>query len=79
MIRSAKLVLTEELCVVQKEEFSITCYKCDTYTRQRPSIFIRDKPTLSSERISHKDHDRKGSAAKKTLVVGFERPGVKTN
>jgi hypothetical protein len=32
MIRSAKPVLTEDLCIVQKEGFSVTCYKCDTYT-----------------------------------------------
>jgi hypothetical protein len=30
--QSAKPVLTEDLCVVQKEEFSITCCKCDMYT-----------------------------------------------
>jgi hypothetical protein len=29
---SAKPVLTEDLCIVQKEEFSITCYMCDMYT-----------------------------------------------
>jgi hypothetical protein len=28
------------LCIVQKEEFSITCYTCDMY------IFIRDKLIL---------------------------------
>jgi hypothetical protein len=28
----AKPVLTENLCIVQKEEFSITRYMCDTYT-----------------------------------------------
>jgi hypothetical protein len=28
MICSLKPVLTEDLCVVQKEEFSITCYMC---------------------------------------------------
>jgi hypothetical protein len=32
MICSVKPVLTEDLCVVQKEEFSITCYMCDMYT-----------------------------------------------
>jgi hypothetical protein len=35
------------------------------YTWQRPSIFIRDKPILSSERMLHKDYDRKGSVAKR--------------
>jgi hypothetical protein len=29
---SVKPVLTEDLCIVQKEEFSITCYMCEMYT-----------------------------------------------
>jgi hypothetical protein len=29
-----------------------------------PSIFITDAPVFSSERIVHKDYDRKGSVAK---------------
>jgi hypothetical protein len=61
MICFAKPGVTEDLCVVQKEGFSVTCYMCDTYTLQRPSIFIRDKPIFSSERMLHKDYDRKGS------------------
>jgi hypothetical protein len=32
MICSAKPVLTEDLCVVQKQEFSITCYMYEMYT-----------------------------------------------
>jgi hypothetical protein len=32
---------------------------------KRPSIFIRDKLRLSSERKLHKDYDHKGSAKKK--------------
>jgi hypothetical protein len=39
-----------------------------------PSIFIRDKPIFSSERMSHKDYDCKGS-----LVVIVEGLGAKTN
>jgi hypothetical protein len=31
MICSVKPVLTEDLCVVQKEDFSITCYMCEMY------------------------------------------------
>jgi hypothetical protein len=44
-------------------------------------IFIRDKPILSSERMLHKDYDRKGSVAKKkkTLVLSLKRLGAKTN
>jgi hypothetical protein len=33
-------------------------------TFDNPSIFIREKPILSSERILHKDYDRKGSVEK---------------
>jgi hypothetical protein len=32
IICSVKPVLTEDLCVVQEEEFSITCYMCEMYT-----------------------------------------------
>jgi hypothetical protein len=32
IICSAKPVLTEDLCIVQKEEFLVTCYMCDMYT-----------------------------------------------
>jgi hypothetical protein len=32
MICFAKPVLTEDLYIVQNEEFSITCYMCETYT-----------------------------------------------
>jgi hypothetical protein len=32
---------------------------------ERPNIFMRDKPILLSERMLHKDYDRKGSVEKK--------------
>jgi hypothetical protein len=51
--------------IVQKEEFSITCYMRGTYTWQRPSLSRRDKLIFSSERMLHKDYDRKGSVDKK--------------
>jgi hypothetical protein len=51
--------------VVHKEEFSITCYMCNTYIWQWRSLFIRDKPILSSEKKLHKVYDRIGSLAKK--------------
>jgi hypothetical protein len=59
--------LTEDLCVVQKEGISVTGYKCDTYTWQRSSIFIRGTLIFSSERMLHKDYYCKGSVAKKNL------------
>jgi hypothetical protein len=34
------------------------------YTWQSDIIFIRDKPILSSERMLHKDYDRRGSVKK---------------
>jgi hypothetical protein len=72
----AKPVLTEDSCVVQKE-FSITC---DTYTDERPSIFIKNKSIFSSERMLHKDYCRKGSVEKKkSLVVGLKGLDAKTN
>jgi hypothetical protein len=37
---------------------------CDMYTRQRPSIFVRDKPILSDERMLHKNCDLNGSIEK---------------
>jgi hypothetical protein len=32
MICSAKPILTENLCIVQKEEFSVTCYMSNTHS-----------------------------------------------
>jgi hypothetical protein len=48
---------------------------CDTYTWQRRSLFIRDKPIHSSERALHKDYYRKGSVAKKKKISGREPQG----
>jgi hypothetical protein len=31
MVCTVKPVLTEDLCVVQKDEFSVTCYMCELY------------------------------------------------
>jgi hypothetical protein len=64
MICFAKPGLTEDLYVAHMEESSIKYYMCDTYTWQRLNIFIRDKPIFSSDRMLHKDYDRKGSVAK---------------
>jgi hypothetical protein len=43
-----------------------------------PSIFIRDKPIFSSERMLHKDYYR-SSVEKKDLVVGLKGLDAKTN
>jgi hypothetical protein len=52
---------------------------CDTYTWQRPSIFIRDKPIISSERMLHKDYDLKGWVAKENLWSNLKWLGAKMN
>jgi hypothetical protein len=46
---------------------------------ERPSVFIRDKPIFCSERMLHKDYDRKGSVEEKPLVVRLEVLDAKTN
>jgi hypothetical protein len=80
MICFAKPGLAENLYIVQKEGFSIIRYMCDTYTDKRPSIFTRVKHTFSSERMLHKDYDRKGSVAKKKLWSwGLKGIVAKTN
>jgi hypothetical protein len=65
MICSAKPVLTNDLYIVQKKEFSITCYTpmCDMFD-ERPSIIIRDKLFFSPERMLYKDYYCKGSVGK---------------
>jgi hypothetical protein len=42
-------------------------------------MFIRDKSILSAERMLHKGYDRKGSVAKKTVVVILKRLATNTN
>jgi hypothetical protein len=54
------------------------CYMCDTYTWQRWSLFIRDKPILLLGNMLHKDCDCKSSVAKKNLVIASSL-GTKTN
>jgi hypothetical protein len=44
-----------------------------------PSIFMRDKPFFSSERMLHKDYYRRSSVGKKNLVVGLKGLDAKTN
>jgi hypothetical protein len=46
----AKPVQTKDMHTVQKQEFSITCCKCDTYT-WRKAKHIRDNPILLSGRM----------------------------
>jgi hypothetical protein len=41
---------------------------------ERSSIFIRDKPVFTSERMLHKDYDSKGSVEKE--ISGHESQGA---
>jgi hypothetical protein len=53
MICFAKPVLTDDLYIVQKEEFSVTCYMCDMYTwrkakhihKRQTHLLVRDDVT----------------------------------
>jgi hypothetical protein len=51
MICFSKPVLTEDLYMAKNEEFSITCYMCDTYFLTKAKLIHKDKPILSPERI----------------------------
>jgi hypothetical protein len=80
MICSAKPVLTERLCVVQKGIIFNNMQIC--YIRildERPSIFRRENPILSLQKMLHKDYYRKGSVGKNFLIVGLKDLDVKTN
>jgi hypothetical protein len=46
---------------------------------ERPSIFIRDKPIFSSERMLRKNYDRRVQLQKKSLVVSLKRIGANMN
>jgi hypothetical protein len=81
MIWFAKPVLREDLYLVQEEEFSVTCYMCDMYTRKKAKHIHKrqtHRPTLSSERMLHKDYDHKGSVEKKSLVMSLNGLGSKS-
>jgi mevalonate pyrophosphate decarboxylase len=53
---------------------------CDMYTLQRRSLFVRCKPIISSEKLLHKNYDRKSSVAKnKSLAVSLKGFVTKTN
>jgi hypothetical protein len=53
---------------------------CIKYNWQRPSLFIRDKPILSSERMLLKDYNHIDSVSKKekSLVVSLKELGTMT-
>jgi hypothetical protein len=55
----------------------IVCAKCTL--DERPSTFMTDKSSFSSERRLHNDYYRKGSVWEKSLVVGLKGLDAKTN
>jgi hypothetical protein len=43
------------------------------------SVFIRENPIISSERMLHKDYDFKDSVEKKIVVLSLKGLGAKMN
>jgi hypothetical protein len=90
MICCAKPVLTDDLLrVVQKGRlFNNVLYVRNVYLTERPSVFITDKPILSSERKLHNDYCRRVKLKKniwlwvsrgltKDELIGGKSPVVK--
>jgi hypothetical protein len=62
------------VCSAKGRFFNNMLYVCAACTLdETPSVFIRDNPIFSSERMLHKDYYRKGSVEKKSLVVSLKR------
>jgi hypothetical protein len=75
MIGSAMPVLTKDLCVVQKVEFSMACYMCDTYTLRKAKCIHKGQPHLLV-RMLHKDYYSKGSVEKRKGIFDRESQGT---
>jgi hypothetical protein len=71
MICPAKPVLTGLVCSAKGRIFNNICVKCTL--DERPSIFIRNKPIFSSDRMLLKDYYRKGLVKK---ISGREFQGA---
>jgi hypothetical protein len=79
MICSVKPVPVEDLCVVQKEEFSITCYVFEMYTwRKAKHIHKRQTHILVREDVT-KGLLPQVFGWKKYLVVSLKGSGAKAN
>jgi hypothetical protein len=61
MVCSAKPVLAKAIII------NNMLYVQYVHIDEMPSKFIRDKPICSSERMLHKDYDRKSSVEKERL------------
>jgi hypothetical protein len=77
MVSYAKPGLAEDLYIVQKEEYSVTGYMCDTYIWQRPNIFIRDEPIFLVREDITQGLWRQGFSWKKILDVRLKGLDVK--
>jgi hypothetical protein len=56
----------QKTCIYCKRKYiSVLCYMCNMYTWQRPSLFVRDKPIISWERMLYEDYDCKSSVTKR--------------
>jgi hypothetical protein len=78
MICSAKPVLTEDLYIVQKKEFPITCCKCDTYSC-RKAKYIHETNPSSRQTVCYIGIITANAQLKKSLVVSLKGLNVKTN
>jgi hypothetical protein len=58
-------------CKRKNFQYNDVCAKCTL--GERPSIFVRGKPIILSERTLHKDYYRKGSVEK---ISGCESQGA---
>jgi hypothetical protein len=67
MIYFAKHVLSKDLYTVQKEEYSVTCYTCDSYSWRKAKHIHKRQIHLWLERMLHEDYDHKDSVEKKYL------------
>jgi hypothetical protein len=73
MISFAKPRLTQDLYIVQMDEFNNIIHTRYIYLT-KAILFMRDKQILSSERILYKDYDSKGSTEKYSLEVVLKGP-----
>jgi hypothetical protein len=82
MICSAKPGPTENFYISSKGRIfnNMLDVRYIHFTKAKRSLFIRDKPILSSERILHKNYGGKGSVAEeKSLFLRFEWLGAERN
>jgi hypothetical protein len=74
MICFTKLVLTEDLYILERRNFNLHVIYATRPLDERPSIFISNKPIFSSERMLEKDYDLKDSVEK--IISGRESQGA---